>query len=103
MVGATKGIHVTVVVHVTPAEVAALEPYRQWMADFGGVDSGAQHIMANTAVNRGRTVMSSSAAVQARLNAVAPAMFPLPSTSWPFSGAGGDCAHLRVGVINMGA
>ena len=77
------------VVHVTPAEVAALEPYRQWMAAFGSGDDAVQHIMANTAANRGRTVMSSSAAVQAKLNAVAPAVFPLPSTSWPSNGSGG--------------
>jgi len=78
-----------VVVHVTPAEVAALEPYQQWMAAFGSGDTGAvQHIMANTAANRGRTVMSSSAAVQAKLNAMAPEIFPLPSTSWPLSGSG---------------
>jgi len=89
--GAATDGQVTVVVHVTPAEVAALEPYRQWMAAFGGGDNGAvQHIMANTAANRGRTVMSSSAAVQAKLNAVAPAIFPLPSTSWPLSVTGGE-------------
>ena len=75
---------------MTPADIAALEPYRQWMSAFGGGGGAVQHIMANTAANRGRTVMSSSAAVQAKLNAVAPAIFPLPSTSWPGSISGGN-------------
>ena len=68
------------VVHVTSAEVAALPEYRSWAAAFGG---GATHIMANSAVNAGRTVMSSSALIQARLNVLSPSVFPLPSTSWP--------------------
>lgn len=77
------------VVHVTPAEVAALPEYRRWVAAFGG---GARHIMANTAVNTGRTVMSSSALIQARLNVLAPEVFPLPSTSWPAAEGAVPCA-----------
>ena len=75
----------TVVVHLTSKEVASLEQYRQWMNRFGGGGGSSgtvQHIMANTAANGGRTVMSSSAAVQAKLNVVAPEVFPMPSTSW---------------------
>ena len=69
-------------VHLTPSGVASLEQYRRWMDSFGVGHGTVQHIMANTAANGGRTIMGSSAAVQAHLNALAPAIFALPSTSW---------------------
>jgi hypothetical protein len=50
-----------VVVHLTPAAVAALPEYTAWLDGFGG---GTQHVMVNAAAVRGATVMTASASLQ---------------------------------------
>lgn len=72
---AEKPLHVAV--HLTPKAVADHPKYRAWMKACG---SGTQHIMANTvAPGEGVAMMHSAAAIHARLNVLAPTLFPFPS------------------------
>ncbi len=65
-----------VAVHLSPAEVTALPEYRAWMAACG---AGTRHVLACTAhPGAGPAMLPSSAAIHARLNVLAPAVFPLP-------------------------
>lgn len=70
-----------VAVHLTPKAVADDPRYRAWMESCG---SGTQHIMANVvAPGKGAAMMRSSAAIHAKLNLMAPTLFPLALDSSP--------------------
>lgn len=70
-----------VAVHLTPKAVADDPWYRAWMESCGG---GTQHIMANVvAPGKGPAMMPSSATIHAKLNLMAPTVFPLVPDSSP--------------------
>lgn len=69
----------TLVVHLSPAHITALPAYRTWLQRFG---SATKHLLVNAAAAKGATVMTSSATIQAKLNAIDASVFPLPSTCW---------------------
>lgn len=62
------------VVHLAPPELLGTPAYRAWAARF---DPGATHLLAGLPGGRGQPVMRCSAAVQARLNTLDGALFPL--------------------------
>lgn len=70
-----------VAVHLTPKAVTDDPRYRAWMAGCG---DRTQHIMANVvAPGEGPAMLRSSAAIHARLNLLAPLLFPLTGEGDP--------------------
>ncbi|KAL4458182.1 hypothetical protein ABPG75_013047 [Micractinium tetrahymenae] len=69
---------VAVVVHLSPLEVVRLPAYRDWLASFG---PGATHLLVAESLSSPAPVMRKSAVLQAKLNALDPALFPLCDAS----------------------
>lgn len=64
-----------VVAHLSPASVAEMPEYRAWMAACG---PSTQHVMvSHMAPGAGSPMLQSSARIHARLNVLAPSVFPL--------------------------
>ena len=59
-------------------QVVSEAAYRQWMDSFG---SQTTHLMANPSAAGGAPILTSSARIQARLMALAPQYFSIPSTT----------------------
>ena len=74
---AEKSARLQLVVHLAPAEVVRAPAYAAWAASFPPT---ATHVLAALAPRRGLPVMRSAAAMQAKLHALAPTVFPLQRT-----------------------
>ncbi|KAK2075685.1 hypothetical protein QBZ16_001793 [Prototheca wickerhamii] len=74
---AEKSARLQLVVHLAPAEVVRAPAYAAWAAGFPPT---ATHVLAALAPRRGLPVMRSAAAMQVKLHALAPTVFPLQRT-----------------------